>query len=122
MAKRRVSSITWRQVAASEIELRYDNGDVESVAGTHAEGARLAQRHGLVVVGSPLGTVRWATPPAGQESPPPASAPASAPPPASAPAEGRRVRHGGGSETAGDPPRPKRIGPWLSRGPATDDG
>ena len=124
MVQRRVSSITWRQVASAEIEVGYDNGDAETVPGTHAEAGRMAQTAGLAMVRSPLGTVRWE--PAHAEGPTRPSAgtrptaPAQPPPPADEPPAAERGEHGQPSPRRSgtaedDAPRPKRIGPWLSQ-------
>jgi hypothetical protein len=130
-----VSTITWRQVASTEIEVRYDNGEVETVEGTHAEAARMAQTAGLSLARSPLGTVRWTPspgPPAddGRGGPaPPARRSRPRPAPVVAADAGEAHRAGeavGAGDHAGAPegrgpgsaagaPRPKRIGPWLSQ-------
>ena len=133
MAQRRVSSITWRQVASSEIELRHDNGEVELVAGTHADAAHLAQRYGLAVVPSPLGTIRWepAAAPGGPAAAAP-GAPPGAPGPGPAagetasraqepPPDDRPRRRRTGTEAPGAAARPKRIGPWLTEAPGRGD-
>jgi hypothetical protein len=115
VAQRRVSSITWRQVASTDIEVGYDNGDAETVEGTHAEAGRLAQTAGLAIVRSPLGTVRWEPAHAAPPAAPPSSAPAPAPMVDEEPAADDELplRRGTGGG-AGDALRPKRIGPWLS--------
>jgi len=116
-ARRHVASVMWRQVAANEIEVRYHDGQVERVDGTHADAARLASGAGLAVVASPLGTVRWAE--AESEPSRPASprrkAPAGDPVREEAPGEDPPPRQGRLEDGGGDGgPRPKRIGPWLS--------
>ena len=60
MAKRKISTVIWRQVASQEIELGYGNGESERIVGSHAEAARMAEAAGLQLTASPLGTVRWA--------------------------------------------------------------
>jgi hypothetical protein len=122
-----VSTITWRQVAATEIEVRYDNGDVETVDGTHAEAARMAQTAGLSAAGSPLGMVRWTPAPAprarrGRANPTPtdgaggstAHDDAAHHDPGGFDEEADASR-GRSARGAGDERRPKRIGPWLSQ-------
>jgi hypothetical protein len=59
MGERTLSSITWRQQHASQIELEFDDGGVEKVAGTHADASGMAMEAGLRPVASPLGSVRW---------------------------------------------------------------
>ena len=115
MAQRRVSSITWRQVASSEIEVGYDNGETESVEGTHADAARMAQTAGLVAVASPLGIVRWGPAPSeGGRRPPRRQHRPAVAAEADDADDGGQPRRGSGQGEAGEAPRPKRIGPWLS--------
>lgn len=59
MAERTLSSVTWRQQRATQIELAYEDGATETVAGTHADAAHMAKDAGLRLVASPLGCVRW---------------------------------------------------------------
>lgn len=55
-----LSSVIWRQQHATQIELEFDDGRIETVAGTHAEASTMATDAGLRLVDSPLGSVRWA--------------------------------------------------------------
>ena len=59
MAEQKIASIVWRQYVPREIELVYVDGDVEHIAGTHADAAQLAEYAGMRLVASPLGMVRW---------------------------------------------------------------
>jgi hypothetical protein len=118
-----VSTITWRQVASTEIEVRYENGDVETVEGTHADAARMAQTAGLSPAASPLGTVQWVPGAAAPSRRGRATASRAAGAGATAPDEaadldedtGAGVPQGRPDRVADDAPRPKRIGPWLSQ-------
>ena len=59
MAEQKIASIVWRQYVPREIELVYVDGDVEHIAGTHADAAQMAESAGMRLVTSPLGMVRW---------------------------------------------------------------
>ena len=59
MVERKIASIVWRQFVPTEIEIVYVGGDVETVTGTHADAARMAESAGIRLVTSPLGTIRW---------------------------------------------------------------
>jgi len=59
MPKRRITSIIWRQSAATRIELVLANGETETISGTHAEAAAMARDADMRLVSSPLGMVRW---------------------------------------------------------------
>ena len=59
MAERKIASIVWRQFVPTEIEITYVGGEVETIAGTHADAARMAESAGIRLVSSPLGTIRW---------------------------------------------------------------
>lgn len=60
MSNGALTSIVWRQQRATEIEVSYESGDTETVTGTHADATRMAREAGMRLVGSPLGTTRWA--------------------------------------------------------------
>ena len=59
MAERKVTSIVWRQIAPSEIELVYSDGGIEHIPGTHADAAQMAKTTDMNVVPTAVGTVRW---------------------------------------------------------------
>ena len=60
MPERALAGIVWRQQDPTVVELAYEDGGTESVAGTHADAVRLAREAGLQTAPSPLGTTRWA--------------------------------------------------------------
>lgn len=60
MSNGALTSIVWRQQRATEIEVSYESGATETVAGTHADATRMAREAGMQLVASPLGTTRWA--------------------------------------------------------------
>lgn len=60
MPERALAGIVWRQQDPTVVELAYEDGATESVAGTHADAARMAREAGLQTASSPLGTTRWA--------------------------------------------------------------
>lgn len=86
MAKE-VSRVAWRQAAPRDIEVSYEDGQVEHVEGSHADAAKLAALASLRQVDSPLGTTLWAQ-------------------------SDERMGRTEANRPTGR--RPKRIGPWLS--------
>lgn len=59
MPERALSSMTWRQQHPTEIELVFENGEKETITGTHREAARMAREAELRLAPSPLGMTRW---------------------------------------------------------------
>ncbi len=59
MADRTVRSVAWRQYDPTHVEVVFDDGVVDTVTGTHADAARMAEAAGLRPAHAPLGMVRW---------------------------------------------------------------